>query len=261
VRSPNGGQLAVDNDTDLGGLEAGFPATQCSLVRAAGSADPDVRKQAQDTLIAAYWKPVYKYIRVKWRLSNEDAKDLTQGFFAQALEKGFFDRYDPGRARFRTFVRLCVDGFVAKERRAAGCAKRGGGTQHLALDFEGADGELHRLAPPAGADLEDFFRQEWVRSLFALAVEDLRRQCAASSKETHFTLFERYDLDGPEAAAGLTYAQLGQEFGLPVTQVTNYLAAVRRRFRQLLLDRLRAATGSEEEFQEEARRLFGGPLP
>jgi RNA polymerase sigma factor (sigma-70 family) len=247
----------VDDDTDLGGPAAAFPSTRCSLVRAAGSGDPAVRQRAQETLIAAYWKPVYKYVRFKWGLPNEDAKDLTQAFFARAVEKGFFDSFEPAKARFRTFVRVCVDRFVAKEHRAATRLKRGGPTDLVALDFEGAEGELRRQSLAPGTDPDDFFRQEWLRGLFALAVEDLRQQCAASDKNSHFVLFERYDLEGPDAPARLTYAQLGQEFGLSATQVTNYLAWCRRQFRQLILDRLRASTGSEDEYQDELRYLFG----
>jgi RNA polymerase sigma factor (sigma-70 family) len=250
----------MENDTDLGGPAVAFPVTHCSLVRTSTSPDPAVRKQAQETLIAAYWKPVYKYIRLRWQVANEDAKDLTQAFFVRALEKDFFQRFDAEKARFRTFLRLCIDGFVAKEQRAAGRLKRGGNTELLALDFEAADGELRRKTSAAATDPEEFFRQEWVRGLFALAVEDVRRQCAAAGKTLHFTLFERYDLNEPAAREGLTYAQLGEEFGLPATQVTNYLAFARAQFRQALLQRLRATTGSEEEFQDEVRRLFGGNL-
>jgi RNA polymerase sigma factor (sigma-70 family) len=250
----------MHNDTDLGGAQAAFPATHCSLIRAVVSSDPAVRKLAQETLIAAYWKPVYKYIRVKWRCDNEDAKDLTQAFFTQAVEKDSFERFDPAKARFRTFVRLCVDGFVAKEQRAAGRLKRGGGVEVLSLDFEAAEGELRRQEPIADADSDDYFRHEWLRGLFAGAVDDLRRQCAASNKNLHFKLFERYDLDGPDSAPGLSYAQLAQEFDLPETQVTNYLAFARRQFRQLVLTRLHAVTGTEEEYDQEVRRLFGGPI-
>src|SRR5439155_23302331 len=99
--------------------------TRGAGVRALARPDAPARKQAQDDLIAAYWKPIYKYIRIHWRAANEDAKDLTQAFFARALEKEFFRAFDPAKARFRTFVRLCVDGFVSKERRAAGTFKRG----------------------------------------------------------------------------------------------------------------------------------------
>jgi RNA polymerase sigma factor (sigma-70 family) len=247
-------------DTDLGGAQAAFPATHCSLVRAVGSPDAAVRKLAQETLIAAYWKPVYKYIRVKWRCDNEDAKDLTQAFFTQVVEKDTFERFHPAKARFRTFVRLCVDGFVAKEQRAAGRLKRGGAVDVLSLDFEGAEGELRRQEPVADGDPDDFFRHEWLRDLFAAAVDDLRRQCAASDRNLHFKLFERYDLDGPDSAPELSYTRLAYEFCLPQTQVTNYLAYARRQFRQLVLARLRAATGTEEEYDQEVRRLFGGQL-
>ncbi len=248
----------MDDDTDLGGPAVAFPATRFSVVRDAGSGDPIVRKLAQESLIAAYWKPVYKYVRFKWGVPNEDAKDLTQAFFARAMAMGFFDRFDPEKARFRTFVRVCVDGFVANENRAAGRLKRGPAKEFNSLDFDAAEGELARLAPAAGTDPDDFFRQEWLRELFALAVEDLRRLCNESGKAIHFTLFERYDLDGPDASDGLTYAQLGEAFGLSASQVTNYLALARRQFRQLVLDRLRASTGSEDEYQDELRRLFGG---
>jgi RNA polymerase sigma factor (sigma-70 family) len=251
----------VDEDTDLGGAAVAFPATRCSLVRAVGSDDAALRKQAQETLIGAYWKPVYKYIRYKWDVPNEDAKDLTQAFFARAVEKGFFDRFDAARARFRTFLRVCLDRFVANEHRAASRLKRGGGAQVVALDFEAAEGELSRQAPASGIDPDDFFRREWLRGLFELAVDDVRRHCAAGGKAVQFALFERYDLAGSDAAERQTYARLGDEFGLPESQVTNYLAFVRRLFRQTLLDRLRASTASEDEYQHELRCLFGGEVP
>jgi RNA polymerase sigma factor (sigma-70 family) len=246
----------MNDDTDLGGPPA-FPATRCTLVRATTDPDPAARRQAFENLIAAYWKPVYKYLRVRWALSNEDAMDLTQAFFARALEKDFFDRFDPARARYRTFLRACVDGFAANARRDGARQKRGGDVRTLSLDFAQADGELARHPLSDKTDMDDFFRQEWMRGLFALGVEDLRRHCAATGREIQFALFQCYDLDGPVAPLPPTYTRLAEEFGISVTQVTNYLAQVRRQFRQFVLDRLRATTGDEEEFREESRRLFG----
>jgi RNA polymerase sigma factor (sigma-70 family) len=234
-----------------------FPLTRRSVVRAAASADPETRQRAFDALVAAYWKPVYKYLRLKWSASGEDAEDLTQGFFARAIEKGFFDRFDPARARFRTYLRACLDGFVANERQSAGRLKRGGGAEHVSLDFGGAEAELARQGPSESADMEEYFHREWVRSLFGLAVEALRRRCTEAGKEVHFALFERYDLDGPDAAARPSYADLAREIGIPETQVTNHLAWARREFRRLVLEALEEATGSEEEFRTEARQLLG----
>jgi RNA polymerase sigma factor (sigma-70 family) len=251
----------MHHDTDLGGPMAAFPATECAVVAATASPDPQVRERALATLVTAYWKPVYKYIRIKWKAANEDAKDLTQAFFTRTLEKNLFERYDPARARFRTYLRTCVDGFVANERKAAGRIKRGGAVQQLALDFEEAESEVRLHHQPGATDLDEFFDQEWVRHLLGLAVEELRRHCQAAGKTVHFALFERYDLEGRGAEAKLTYAQLGEQFGLSASEVTNYLASVRRQFRSLVLDVLRASTGNEEEFRVEAARLLGGTKP
>ena len=234
-----------------------FPATRRSVVLAARDADPEVRRQAWETLAASYWKPVYKLLRSRWRLGREDAEDLTQQFFAGALERGTFERYDPARARFRTYLRACLDGFTANERKAAHRLKRGGGAVLFSLDFEGAEAELLRHGAGEGIDADEYFHREWVRSLFDFAVADLRRWCEASGKEVHFRLFERYDLEGPDSPECPTYAALAAEHGLPVTQVTNFLAAVRRELRRRVLERLRELTATEEEFRAEARAVLG----
>ena len=83
-------------------MAIGFPATRPSAVLAAQSADATERERGLAALAEAYWKPVYKYLRVRFRESNADAEDLTQGFFARALEKDFFDGYDSARGSFRT---------------------------------------------------------------------------------------------------------------------------------------------------------------
>jgi RNA polymerase sigma factor (sigma-70 family) len=231
------------------------------MVRATKDADASVRRQAFETLVAAYWKPVYRYLRIRWDLSNEDAKDLTQTFFARAVEHGYLGAFEATKARFRTFLRLCVDRFFAKEYRTATSQKRGGDIVHCSLDFEGPNGEQELLANPRVRTPDEIFRQEWLRDLFGSAVDDLRNRCLAAGKETHFALFQRYDLEGPESVEAPTYAQLGQEFGVPVTQVTNHLAAARRQFRELVMERLRATTGSDDEFEDECRRLFGSGVP
>ena len=132
-------------DSNIGGGGGGhFPPTHWSAVLAARSDDPGERSRALDLLIAAYWKPVYKYIRIRWNKPREDAQDLTQEFFTRVIEKGFLDRYDPAKARLRTFLRVCVDGMVANEAKAAGRLKRGGDAVHLSLDFDSAETELGR---------------------------------------------------------------------------------------------------------------------
>jgi RNA polymerase sigma factor (sigma-70 family) len=236
-----------------------FPPTRRSVIEAARSIDAEERERALEALCAAYWKPVYKYVRWRWNRPADVAQDLTQGFFAELLERELLERFDSKKSRLRTYLRVCVDSFVSNEDKAGRRQKRGGNVLHVALDFAAAEEELGAtVMDPAlirsPESLEEFFEKEWVRSLFALAVEDLRELCVARERERTFHLFEAYDLEGSEK---ISYQQLSKEYGISVTDLTNALAWARREFRRIALERLRELCGGEEEFQREARAAFG----
>ena len=234
--------------------KGGFPATRHSVIERIRDADPDARRAAYGDLVEGYWKPVYKHLRMTWRLDPEDARDITQGFFADAFQKAWLERYEPEKARFRTFVRVCADRFVMNARQSASRLKRGGGVHTLALDFDGAEREVASSRLVSMPEPDEYFHQEFIRALFDKAVQAVRAEYAANSRQTHFTLFERYDLT---PADGVSYAQLAREFNLTTTQVTNYLAQVRRHFRERVLETLRGLCGTDAEFRREARELFG----
>ena len=244
----------MDVDTDIGGPLHRFPITSHSAIIAAASDDVQVRQRALETIVASYWKPAYKYIRIKWQASNEDAKDLTQGFFATAIEKSYFAGYDASKASFQTFFRTCLDRFIANQKKSDRRLKRGAGSDHLSLDFAGAESELASNLPATELNPEEFFQREWVRSLFTLSVEALEEVYKRTGRELQFKIFELYDLQ--ESAEGkVSYNSLASEFDLKTTDVTNYLAAARRDFRKLLLEKVRELTGTEAEFQAEVRSL------
>lgn len=247
----------VEQDTQMGGEDSRFPLTQRSAVSATRSDDPQVRARAVEALISCYWRPVYKFLRIRRGMPNEDAKDLTQSFFAHVLESGVFERYEPGKAAFRTFLRVCLEAYASNEFKARGRQKRGGGRLIVSLDFDAAETELGGLGESRDVDVDEYFRREWIRSLLGEAVEALKGRCAAAGKSGHFQLFERYDLhdegDGPRP----TYDQLAAALALPATQVTNHLAWARREFRGIVLGTLKEMTGSDTEFREEARALLG----
>lgn len=247
----------MDPDTDIGGALHKFPVTNHSAILGARSADQLVRRRAFDTILTSYWKPAYKYIRLKWQADNEDAKDLTQGFFANAFEKNHFASYDAAKASFQTFLRTCLDGFVANERKAGRRLKRGGHMDHYQLDFITAENELAAHASSRDLSPEDYFHREWVRGMFTIAVEELRQRSHESGRAIHFQLFERYDLSDD---ANVSYAALAKDFGLEPATVNNYLAAVRRDFRRIVLEKLREITSTDEEFRTEARSSLGVDL-
>src|SRR5580698_1857412 len=105
----------MDVDTEIGGTAGGFPDTHTSAVRGAGSADPARRQLSHAVIVSSYWKPVYRYIRIRFGKSNEDAKDLTQSFFTLAIDKNFLAGYEPERGSFRTYLRTCLDRFLANQ--------------------------------------------------------------------------------------------------------------------------------------------------
>lgn len=246
----------MDRDTSIGGPGSRFPDTRHTAISDLGSPDAVMRKCGFEVLVAAYWKPVYRYIRVRWGQSNENAKDLTQSFFASALEKEFFRRYDPAKTRFRTYLRVCLDAFLANENKAAGRLKRGGGAVMVPLDFETAEGELRGrgMASPEQSP-EAYFQGQWIRHLFSLAAEDLKSECGEDGKQIPYEIFARYDLG--DSAQRPTYDSLAAEFAVTPATVTNHLAAMRRRFRHLLLERIRATTLTEQEFRDEVRAVLG----
>lgn len=248
---------AVSSDTEMGGASASFPTTRASFVAGMSAAAPADRSRAADVLVRAYWKPVYKYVRLRHGKSNDDAKDLTQAFLAHALEKEWLARFDPRRGTFRAFLRLSVDGFVANDRKSSAREKRGGTHAIAALDFDAAEGELARLEPIAPDSVDAWFEQEWRRELFAAALGELEQRLAGTHPR-RLEIFRRYDL-AADAGARPSYADVARALGVDTSVVTNELAAARQAFRELVLARLRAEAADEDEFRAEVRALFGAP--
>jgi RNA polymerase sigma-70 factor (ECF subfamily) len=140
-------------DTSLGGENVRFLPTPWTLVLRGDAA-------ALDHLARVYWKPIYFFIRRKGH-DVDDAKDLTQEFWATMLQRAAVAKADPARGRFRTFLLAALQNFLRDEARAAGRQKRG--PPPLPLEAE----------PPA-LPPEDAFMQGWARELLRQAVEELK---------------------------------------------------------------------------------------
>jgi len=230
----------LDTDTGIGGKTGQFPSTDLSLLAAIHGEFPN---QALERIVELYWKPVYRFVRVKFGKNNEDAKDLTQDFFSTALERDFFQKFVSGRAPFRTYLRMAVVHFAANRRAAETRQKRGGD-----VAFEPLQEEL-----AAAHSAEEVFEREWRRQLFSLALDDLRAHCRASGKDLRLRIFEEYDLDRSKHSS---YAELAASLGITEVSVTNHLAWARRMLRAFVTRRLREVTSSEGELRHEVRRLW-----
>jgi len=227
-----------------------FPSTRHSLLFAVRQ--PDLREEAIASIVEIYWKPAYKYVRLKWNRAEDDAMDDTQDFFAGLLSRELLTQWDPARASFRTYLRLCIDAHIKNALTSRSRLKRSAKLE--SLDFSVAEREL-ALADPSGSP-EDLFHREWQRRIFELAVSDLRT--ASQLDPAHalrYRVFEQYDLV-PDPARRPSYEDLSREHAIPASQVTNHLAWARRELRRLVLERLARTTSGGSEIRREARDLF-----
>lgn len=229
-----------------------FPTTIPRVLSESRSSDSKISAQAWDALIRSYWKSVYKYLRIRHLKNSEDAKDLTQGLFQAAFENSYFERFDPKKAKFRTFLRCCIDRFVWNDNKRTARLKRGGGFEHLSMDLLDAEQELAFEKP--AQDPELLFEAEWLRSIFDQALKILADDYEHKGKQKSYKIFESYYLfDGVDCS----YEELACRFNLSKSDVTNRLAGVRRDFRRALLSHLKEVSVSEDEYRRDARKLLG----
>lgn len=231
------------------------PVTRLSVMERARSGDQETRRIALQTITDAYWKPVYKHLRVKWSLSPDEAANLTQEFFRTTVERDVVKEYDPGRARFLTHLRLCLDRFASNAPQAEHRLESGGGIMMVPLDFVLAEGEIKPQEPAANCDADELFYREWARALVERSIVDLKRHADAAGRRVVFDVFARYDLID-DVGARPTYTDIARALNLTPATVTNHLAAMRRQFRSIVLERLRELTSSDEEWEAEAATLL-----
>lgn len=247
-------RVASDGETRGG---PGFPTTRGSFLEDLSSGTPLERARAFERLASSYWKPMYKYVRLRFGRRDEDARDLVQAFLARALEDDWLARFDARRGRFRPFLRLSLEGFVLNEDKARSRLKRGGERALLSLDFEGAEAELAGVVAPGAEALEQWFEAEWRRGFLAEVLAEFEAELARDGHALRARVFRAYDLpDDP--ARRPTYAELARACGTSESDVTNQLAAARRGFRERVLARLRRETSDEDEFRRDLATLLGG---
>jgi RNA polymerase sigma factor (sigma-70 family) len=223
-----------------------FPTTRFSAVADLLSGDEKRHARSLEILSRAYWKPACKYLRMRWRSTPEQAEDLAQSFFETALRRDLLASYEPGRGRFRSFFRTCLDRHAIDHYRRSHAARRGGGAAELDVD------ELP-IADRDGESPDAIFEAEWLRHLMQLAIDELDASLTKQGKAVHAALFRQFHI-GDDAP---TYAQAAEQHNVSVTDVTNWLHVARKEFRKIALEILGELTLDDDDYAEEAMAVFG----
>jgi DNA-directed RNA polymerase specialized sigma24 family protein len=212
-------------ETSIGGRERAFPDTRWTII-ASSRHGPDARRRALEELLAAYWKPLYFYVRRKG-LGVEDSKDAIQGFFAHLLDRDFLERLDPKKGRLRSYLRASIDHFLANRHEASSALKRGGAAKTVSLSFDVDESE----APSSSASPEAAFDREWALAVMERALAHLRAEFESGERGGPFELVRRFfDLTGEPPS----YEDAARESGMSVPGLKAFLHRGRVRFRELV---------------------------
>jgi RNA polymerase sigma factor (sigma-70 family) len=227
-----------------------FVTTHWSMVLAASGPLSHERSEALEALCRAYWYPLYAYIRRSGQ-GPEDAKDLTQSFISQFLEKGALSLADRLRGRFRTFLLTALKHYLIDEDRRRTAQKRGGGRPLEPLENE--DGEERYQFEPADLTSPDvLYDRGWARAVLAQALSRLREEYRGSTHGPGFEALKDYVWG---ERSGLSCGELGREIGLSEEAAKKAVQRMRHRFAQLLRQQIAETVSTPAELEDELRHL------
>jgi len=207
---------------------------------------------ALSELCAAYWQPVFSFIRREGR-DEDTARDLTQEFFARLLAGHGLATVEPGRGRFRSFLLGAVKHFLADARARAGAVKRGGGEAVLSIERGGTSTTTELQIPdPAGPPADASFDREWAQTVVARAIEVLATEFRAADKAAWFDRLKPWLLGQCD---GFSQADAGRELGLSEGAVKVAIHRLRKRFRELVKAEIAQTVPDPADVQEELRYL------
>jgi RNA polymerase sigma factor (sigma-70 family) len=228
-----------------------FSTTHWSVVLAAGNLDSASSREAMEKLCRTYWFPLYSYLRRRGYEMHE-AEDYTQAFFAALLQRHSLQHADPHQGKFRSFLLVCLNHFLADERDRARAQKRGGGRETVSLDMEDAE-TRYRLEPAHDLTPERLFAKSWSLTILNNAMARLKAEFSATDKQQ---LFESLKPHLPAGKGPTGYRELAVRLGMTEAAVKVAVYRLRHRYRQLVRDEIAQTVSTPQQVDEEIQDLF-----
>jgi DNA-directed RNA polymerase specialized sigma24 family protein len=227
-----------------------FVTTRWTVVLSAGRKSSPQSDRALGELCQTYWYPLYAYVRGRGN-TKEDAEDLVQAFFARFLEKNYLEGLSAERGKFRAFLLASFKHFLANEWDKATRQKRGGGAQHLSLDWQEADKRFH-LEPVDSASPDRIFDREWALALLERVIGFLKDECDRDGKAQLFEQARGYLMVSAEA---IPYPEAAVRLGMDEGAVRVAVHRLRKRYRELLRAEVAQTLTDPQQISEELRSL------
>jgi RNA polymerase sigma-70 factor (ECF subfamily) len=233
-------------------MNARFATTNWSMVLAAGETGSAQAREALAALCEDYWYPVYAFTR-RQGASAEDARDLTQGYFLQLLEKGYLKGLTPEAGRFRSFLLVSVKHFLSNARDRERALKRGGGRPPLSLDYETAEGRYRFEAADPAPTPERLFERRWALTVLENTMGMLRQEFERAGASPRYERLRAYLT---EDGAQTPYGEAAKELGMSETAVKVTVHRMRQRFGRALREIVARTVATPGEVDDEIRSLL-----
>jgi len=230
-----------------------FATTQWNVVLEARDGTESRARLALESLCNAHWFPLYVYVRSRGNGADE-ARDLTQAFFADLLERNFLDAIDRSKGRFRSFMLASLEHFLSNQRDKANALKKGGGAQPISLDAVDAETRYrHEPADPVTPEL--VFERRWGLTVMERTMDRLRAEYADQPG--------RFEQLKPCLTGDNTdrYRELAAALGMSEPAVKAAVHRLRQRYGRLLRAEIAETVTSEAEVDQELRHLLGVVRP
>jgi RNA polymerase sigma-70 factor (ECF subfamily) len=228
-----------------------FVTTHWSVVVGAKDKDSPNSAAALEKLCQAYWYPLYAHVR---RLGHTppDAEDLTQGFFERLLQKDYLQAADQAKGRFRTFLLVALDRFLANEWDRARAKKRGGGCAVVPLDTTLAE-RLYAEQSVPESSLEQEYERRWALTLVEQSVSRLRTEYEQAGKAAEFARLKGF-LTAEQGS--IPYGPVASDLGASEGAVRVMVYRLRRRFRAIFSEEVAHTLANAQDLAEEIQHLM-----
>jgi RNA polymerase sigma-70 factor (ECF subfamily) len=240
----------ADSESSFLTRPGAFHTTRWSMVLSARDpGSPTEAARALETLCRQYWPPLYAYVRQRGH-GVHDAQDLTQSFFEKLLAGEWLGAADRGRGRFRSFLLMAMQRFLANEWDRSRARKRGGGLAPICLDGP----EMEAMAiPDPSASPEAVFEKRWALTLLDTAMRRLRAEHEAAGKGDDY---ERLKGCLTAERGEIDYGALGEALGIGAASARSAVHRLRKRYRELVREEVAGTVADPGEVDDELRAVI-----
>lgn len=239
------GQTATGQHTG-----AAFTTTHWSVVLQAQGPTPGAQA-ALEKLCRTYWRPIYAFVR-RQGIEPEDAKDLTQGFFALLLERRDFDTVRKEKGRLRSYLLTSFKHFLTNERNRAMAIKRGKGQRLISLD-QFHEGERAGFEPADTATADQIYERRWAMTVLNQVLARLEEEHRVAGKMQLFDRIQKSFTDDPDRGSQI---EIARELGMTENAVNQAFHRFRQRYRELLREEVAHTVAVGVDIEDELRHLI-----